>query len=333
MTLEPQRQTAGAGAGDEAPLVFIHIPKTGGTTLDSLLHHHYSDSFAEIRTSDTLDDAEVFRERVMVTLGDRRLRAVKGHVTVGVSDLLPADARYVTLLRDPVDRTLSHFGHVTRGGRWRPRWLPPPPPGLTLAECVEGRYVPDNLQTRMLCGLVSPWDELPPAALEQAKRNLAGFAYVGTTERFEEFISLLNVELGWPTVAYKFARVGSRRVRAEDLSAGDLRVVEKANLLDRQLHAYAGELLAKALERAGPEVGRELDVLEQALSRARGGAAAPLRSLPLETRVELALKERELARARADVRKHARCEARLRKRVARLEGPLANPDGALLPND
>jgi hypothetical protein len=184
-------------------------------------------------------------------------------------------------------------------------------------------YVPDNLQTRMLCGLVSPWDELPPGALEQAKQNLAErFSYVGTTERFDEFLCLLNIELGWPTLSYKPKHTSSGRLRVEDLSADELRLVEETNLLDRQLHAYAGELLAEALARTGPELEREVFVC--ALRRVRDRAAVPLRSLPLETRVELALKERELALTFFEVEKQLHDLARLRKRADKLKRELEN---------
>ena len=30
----------------------------------------------------------------------------------GLRDVLPADARYLTVLRDPVERTLSHYGYL-----------------------------------------------------------------------------------------------------------------------------------------------------------------------------------------------------------------------------
>src|SRR5205085_2218053 len=103
-------------------------------------------------------------------------------------DRLPADARYLTILRDPVERTLSHYYYLVEppgkegrfGGGLVPPGLPRPSPGLTLEDALgDGAYIPDNLQTRLLCGLVSPYDPLPADALEQAKRNVRErFAYV-----------------------------------------------------------------------------------------------------------------------------------------------------------
>jgi sulfotransferase famil protein len=298
-------------------LVFFHLPKTAGTTLESLMRYLYDDSFASIRTQDALEPDEL-RERVQATLANGPFRAVKGHLTMGVRDLLPDDARYATVLRDPVERTLSHFGHVLRGARWRPRRLPPPPAGLTVAQAVEQRYIPDDLQTRMLCGIVSPWDELPDDALERAKEHLAGFELVGTTERFDDFVALLNVALGWPTVAFTSGHVGSQRPRREQLTAEDSAVVENANLLDRALYDHAAARFEQACKRMGAELERELEVLTVALDRRLRGAVVPLRSLLPETRVELALKERELGRVRADARKHARGEAWAQEKLALL---------------
>src|SRR5262249_14814536 len=175
----------------------------------------------------------------------------------------------------------------------------PPSPELTLDECLTERgYIPDNLQTRMLCGLVSPYDPLPADAVEQAKRNLRdGFAYVGTTERFEEFLALLNVELGWPTVAYKRSNANPKRPKKDDLPPDVRRLVEERNALDSELYAYAAELQAEALGRRGPELADELDVIRRAEAwrRDHDDSTPASRALPVEARVALALKEAELA--------------------------------------
>ncbi len=58
--------------------------------------------------------------------------------------------------------------------------------GEPVGERGEPLPIPDSLQTRMLWGLQSAYDELPADALERAKRNLGErLAHIGTTERFD----------------------------------------------------------------------------------------------------------------------------------------------------
>jgi hypothetical protein len=293
-------------------LVLVHIPKTAGTSLASILHHHYRDGFrggagtppdtpAARMPPNVLSRPDEVESQLRSLEG---VRALAAHITFGLADRLPGDARYVTILRDPVERTLSHYFYlvappskagstVAAGLGLVPPWLPAPSPELTLDECLTERgYIPDNLQTRMLCGLASPYEPLPADALERAKRNLRErFAFVGTTERFDELLALMNLQLGWPTVAYKRARSNPTRPAVD---ADLVRIAGERNALDRELHAYADELLDDALaQAASDELAIEIEVLRQA-GRAREGGE-DVRSLPLEARVQLALKEGELA--------------------------------------
>jgi hypothetical protein len=323
----------------EPLLVFVHIPKTAGTTLGAILRHHYGAQFRRINTSGA-HDAERLRDRVDTALEQPEVRVVQGHITFGFRDRFPAGSRFATILREPVECTLSHYSFlVQRTGKWRHDWLQPPSPALTLADCLgERSYIPDNLQTRMLCGGVSIHDPLPANALELAKRHLRErFAYVGTSERFDEFLALLNLELGWPTVAYDRARVTPGRRHRDDLSAEDLQLIQNSNALDAELHAYADELLSEALARAGPELEVELEVLGSALDRwndsCSGDEATPRAvrwwSLPVQARVELALKDAELARANAEIRDlrkdlmHCRARIRTLKRAGETRSAIA----------
>ena len=330
---EGEQPAAVPGERAEPLLVLLHIPKTAGMTLASILHAHYGEAFIggvggdrrmppEKRPPNVFSRFEYLDEGLREAAGEST-RALAAHITFGLRDRLPADARWFTVLREPVERTLSQYYFYVRppgkrrgaGAGFVPPWLPPPSPELTLEECLSERgYIPDNLQTRMLCGLVSPYDPLPPDALEQAKGNLRErFAFVGTTERFEEFLALLNLELGWPTIAYRRSNANPKRPWKGDLPDDVLRIVEERNALDRELHAYAGELLAGALEQAGPELEDELDVIRRAEAQRHEGevSAVAVRSLPVEARVRLALKEAELAEARLRIK---RLNARLKWR-------------------
>jgi hypothetical protein len=305
-------------------VVFVHIPKTAGTTLGTILRRHYGAGFARINTSGA-DDPAVLRERARATAARPGLRAAQGHITLGVSDVFPEEARFGTILRDPVERTLSEYHHlVTRVGKWRHGWLPAPSPALTLEDGLGARkYIPDNLQTRMLCGLASIHDPLPADALEWAKDNLSSrFAYVGTTERFDEFLAVLNVELGWPTVAYEPVRVGSGRPRRGDLTAADARLVEEANTLDRELYEHAAGLFQRSLDSAGEELEAELEVLREAKQALRDGAStggAVLRVLPAEARVHVAVREWQLIRAEEEIHALAKQVQKLTRAKQRLQ--------------
>ena len=307
--------------GPSLQLVLVHIPKTAGTTLGSLLLHHYGDRYQRVDMSGVhvrADDAEleVVRHAADGTAAplDRfELRAgvevVSGHAPVGLLGLLPPAERYVTILRDPVERTLSQYYHLLgRRAAWRHEWLPAPTPELRLSEAIgERSYIPDNLQTRMLCGIPSVEHPLPADALDRAKHELRErFSSVGTADRFEELVALLNLDLGWPTVVVGRARVNAARPRGGDVPAEEIRLAEEANALDRELYAEAGRLHDEAVTRAGAELETELEVLRLARLRRDGEPGVPFRTLPVDARVELTVQESDLLDARVELRDAAR---------------------------
>jgi hypothetical protein len=293
-------------ARDNAPIVFLHIPKTAGTTLSTILRHHYPGQRFEggINAFKRFEQAER-RLDAAARRGGRR--ALSAEVTFGLAARFLPDARYVTILREPVDRALSQLWYFRTGqgaGQLAPE-KPLPTPNMTVDEAIDGGYILDNLQTRMLCGIVSPFDPLPSDALEQAKRTLAErVSYVGTAERFDEFLALLALELGWPTVPYDRKRVNKLSRGRDGISPRELKRVEESNRLDTELFEHAQHLLSQALSAAGSALEQEVEVLRRALPlqrRARLGKVPEveaIRSLPIEVRVAFALKEAELGRAR-----------------------------------
>jgi hypothetical protein len=242
------------------------------------------------------------------------VEAVAGSFTFGLRELLPADARWMTILRDPVERTLSQYFYLVRppgkrdraGAGLTPAWLGPPGPDLTLEQALSERsYIPDNLQVRMLCGTVSPFDPLPPDALERAIRNIDSFAYVGTTERFVEFLALLNLELGWPTVGLTRSNANRDRPQISDLAPEEVAVVEERNELDRQLHQHAASLFASKLAAAPKGIETEIEVLRESFKHRGPSVDARTFSIPAQV---------ALARAAAQT-----ADVRLRKRRAKID--------------
>jgi hypothetical protein len=270
-------------------LAFLHIPKTAGTSFGMLLHYRYGDGMHELGNAlgrpDELEHAPADAS------------AVEGHVSLGALDRLAPGATLATLLRDPVERTLSEHRYLAagRGRGFLARGLPEPPPGIPLRDALEGGYMLDNLQTRMLCGIDSPRDPLPPDAADRAAANLARFGYLGVTERFDEFVALIGLGLGWPTIVPFEARV-NRPTDPPDPE--DVRLAAAANELDAEVYRQADALAAEAAARAGSALADELAVM-----RGDGDAA----------RVELARKEREIALLHDEVRQLKR-KLKLRRR-------------------
>lgn len=317
------------------PLVFVHVPKAAGSTFSAIVRHHYPGAAFDggINVFQRFEQAA---PRLEAAAANPDLLAISAEVTFGLAERYLPGARYVTILREPVERTLSQFWFFKTGrgaGLIRPE-LPPPGPTLTLAEAFATGHLLDNLQTRMLCGLISPFDALPPDAGEQAKRTLAErFLAVGTTERFDELLALLNLELGWPTLPYR--RVQVNRNAREPASPDELRLVEDANVLDLELFTHAGALLDAALAAAEPEIGIELEVLRRALPlerRARKGAApdvSAIRALPVEARVALALKEASLGRLQERLTTKTETAERLARKLERRGRQIAELKDAL----
>jgi hypothetical protein len=288
-------------------LALLHVPKAGGSTLAALIKRNYGVTYGKSRSIDAILDPATAAVRLRA-IGEApepsRQPALVGHFVFGMRDLLPPDTRYVTVLRDPVERTLSHFAYVTR-----PETRRAP---VTLEQWLaDRRGLPDNLQTRMIVAQRSPFEPLPAHALAQAKEHLVQrFAFVGVTERLDELVALLTAKLGWSARLPERRRVSEARLQRDDLPVRTLSEIERTNELDRELHAFAYDLFARALEDADEDVALELDVLRRAVERAGGDPSATppsddLRARLVEARAELVLRE-------------ARVE-RLERRVARMK--------------
>jgi len=278
---------------DKRLLVFVHIPKTAGTTLNSLLEHRYSpDETYEVmmrgmslimrdgtNAAKPLISWSKLRRFKSALRHRHELRLVRGHFDLSLAPLLPADAQYITLLRDPVQRAISHYFHYRRRST-------DPEYALamrsSLAEWVSacGLVEMDNGQTRRLAGAMHlPVGRVSDATLETAKAALADkFAVVGLTERFEETQILLQRRFGWPRCRYPSCNRGGDQASRTEIDAQALQIVRDCNRYDLELYRHASMLFEQS---AGAiDMERELHLLRAAPLHIAPAPAAPAPALP-----------------------------------------------------
>lgn len=242
-------------------IAFVHVPKTAGTTLNSILAQEYAPGERyEIMMrgmSWILPRPEIIRRPLIsfskirrlrsATRSRRDLRLLHGHFDLSIAKHLPANTRYFTLLRHPVERAISHYCHYRRRACERVHALAS---RSTIAEWVSacGLVEMDNGQTRRMAGEMNlPCGRVTRHTLERAKSNLAGFAAVGLTERFDETLALLARVFGWSARAYVAQNVGADRPPRSELSRETVEAIERCNRFDLELYRYAADLFESAV--------------------------------------------------------------------------------------
>lgn len=243
--------------------IFLHIPKSAGTTLNRITDRHYArDEIYSVRVNVTPHSGTVEDFARLPLLRRSSIRMLRGHFAFGVHESIPRPSTYFTLLRNPTDRVLSHYFHAHRDPDHN---LHPYVKGLTLREVLtrQGHVDKafDNFQTRLLSGV---WNTLPFGAcseqtLHMARENLRHhFAVVGVVQRFDEVLLLLQERFGWRFVYYTRHNVGRSQGPLPAVDSETLALIREQNRLDQELYDFAAELCAQQIAQAGPQLQERL---------------------------------------------------------------------------
>lgn len=266
---------------DRETIVFLHLPKTAGTTLNRLIEWEYP--LSEMYSIDpVLFEWSAAHLRKLSPRRLKRTRMFKGHMTFGIHEILPQPATYITVLRDPVDRVLSAY-YFMRSYKLHPLYWKLRRENWTLEDFVR-RSQRDNVQSKIIAGA----EYTPPCTREiaaKAQHNLRHhFSVVGLSERFEESLALMKLRFGWKLSSYSSFNVTRSRPKKRDLPESTLDFIQQKNAFDIELYENGKAIFEDAVKAQAEEVAHLAGELTAARTRSQGQLESKLFSMRAATR-------------------------------------------------
>lgn len=230
------------------PVCFLHIMKCAGTSLTTALSE-LADPWPRL--------LDVWADQLVCLPGPllQRSMLTSGHLPYPVLDLLPPTTAAVTVLRDPVDRTLSHLAHLRTFGRrpdvtleqfvgadeWRPSWV-----NYQARQLASDAPVGDAARGHFPAGATlqalvdRPWADGDAALDARARARLATIDVVGTVEDLDAVVGAVAAIWHKPQPApVPRANEGLVRVRRAEVPESLLAEIRRHTAVDAALHAAA----------------------------------------------------------------------------------------------
>ncbi|WP_367274277.1 hypothetical protein [Acidocella sp.] len=227
----------------------MHIPKTAGTSMRLFLEMQYPDN--EV----CLDEGWHSLPSVD-QLANKSL--IRGHFQYNLRQVLPPEFKLLTILRDPVARTLSSLKHLQREATFAPEHALTK--GRTMGQIIripEVMRTQRNIHAAYLCAstppgpllktmrdkpYMGPTDLDAPATLDLACARLHEIDFLATVEELPLDLQSFCTHMNFHPASY-FPFTNEAPNRQLDLTPEDHEILRAYNDIDLKLYEYAQKLI------------------------------------------------------------------------------------------
>ncbi len=258
-------------------VVFLHIPKTAGTTLrETLLRNYKSNRMIWVKTAPPSHEDQILNAIIKSSKG---LQLIAGHARYGVHEFAAEDAAYFTFLRHPFSRVFSFYHYILTTAH-HPYYETLRKSGGNFLDFLNNPDSPEvlNQQTRLISGCRTAPHETSREELELAKKHLREkFFMVGLQEQFDDSMALLKLTLGLKDVAYMTQKINKAKP-VFPLDDVVQEALKRTNALDLELYEYGKELFDEQMLKYKGRIGEVLRVMSEERSTYRHHVKTALKS-------------------------------------------------------
>ncbi|WP_353930095.1 sulfotransferase family 2 domain-containing protein [Okeanomitos corallinicola TIOX110] len=255
-------------------IIFIHIQKTAGLSVQKMIRRRYGSSFFQ-RIANKVD-TKINRVSPPKSLKEKMLSCqfsdcyFMGHFCYGVHEFLPQPSKYITFLREPISRLLSlyFYSKANTTAYYHKQAV-----NATMEEFFFKSHLMelDNGILRFIVGDQNnlfinrtPVGKFDVSMLEQAQENIINhFECVGFSERFDESVLLLKNKLGWKNSYYLKRNISAKSKNKENINPALIEELKSKNSLDIKLYQFAMEKFEQEINSLGSPFQNELQVFRK----------------------------------------------------------------------